>query len=64
MKSVVKIFLLLLLTSCGSAKLLQMGCDASKEGLAVAQKGIDTYTLLGEQKDVDDSHETAAYEFS
>jgi len=55
MRSFVKLFLLLILTSCGSSKLVQVGTTVSKEGLEVSQNGIDTYTLLAEQRDIDAS---------
>ena len=43
----------ILLASCSPSKLLQVGSQASKDGVLVAQKGIDTYTLLGQQADID-----------
>ena len=53
MKKILSFLLLLMLGSCGPSKLVPIADRASKDGVLVAQKGIDTYVLLGKQADID-----------
>jgi len=57
MKNYIKLLALLILTSCSTTKQLKTGSQISKDGMLVAQKGIDTYTLLQQQKDIDRSQQ-------
>jgi len=58
MKLFFQLLVLLLLTSCSSSKLLlQTGAQASKDGILVCQKGVDTYTLLSQQQAIDQSQQ-------
>ena len=51
------IVLLLILTSCGSSKIIELGGQAATKGIEVSQKALDIYTTLGEQKDIDKSQQ-------
>src|ERR1700748_3381697 len=53
MKNYIKLLALLLLVACSTTKLLQTGSQVSKDGILVAQKGVDTYTLLSQQRDIE-----------
>ncbi len=57
MKTLLKIALLLLLVSCSSTKMIDLGNKASTEGINVCQRAIEIYTLLSDQADIDKSQQ-------
>ncbi|MEW5677180.1 hypothetical protein ABGT15_12775 [Flavobacterium enshiense] len=57
MKHLEKLFIVFLLTSCSSTKMLDLGGKASVKGTEVSQKAIDIYGLLSQQADIDKSQQ-------
>ena len=56
-KSLSKLILILLMTSCTSTKIIELGGKAATKGTEVSQKALDLYTLIGQQKDIDKSQQ-------
>jgi len=53
MKNAIILFFVLLISSCTSSKIIELGGKAADKGTEVSQKGIDIYTTLSQQSDVD-----------
>jgi len=48
---------LLVLTSCASSKIVELGGKAATKGAEVSQKGVDIYTTLANQTGIDKSQQ-------
>src|SRR6266536_2567608 len=57
MKKLSKILFIFLLTSCSSSKIIELGGQAASKGIDVSQKGVEIYTILGKQADIDESQQ-------
>jgi len=57
MKHLSKLLIILLLSSCASTKILDLGGKVSTLGTEVSQKAIDVFTLLSQQADIDKSQQ-------
>jgi len=57
MKTILKVVLILLLGSCTSTKVIELGGRAASEGVKVSQKAIDVFSLLAKQADIDKSQQ-------
>lgn len=57
MKTFSKILILLLLASCSSTKIIELGNKTSTEGINVSQKALDIYSILAKQADIDKSQQ-------
>lgn len=57
MKNLIKLFIILLLTSCASMKSIELGEKATKAGVEVSQKALDIYSLLSQQVYIDKSQQ-------
>jgi len=57
MKHFSKLLIILLLTSCTSTKIIELGGKASTKGTEVSQKALDIYTLLSKQTEIDKSQQ-------
>ncbi|PZU88631.1 MAG: hypothetical protein DI529_05385 [Chryseobacterium sp.] len=57
MKNKIFLILILILTSCASSKIIELGGKASTEGVDVSQKAIDVYSTLSNQRDIDKSQQ-------
>ncbi|NWJ52095.1 MAG: hypothetical protein HXX14_14665 [Bacteroidetes bacterium] len=53
MKNLIKLFIIILLTSCSSTKIIELSAKVSAEGIEVSQKGLDVYATLSKQADID-----------
>lgn len=57
MKHFSKLIIILLLTSCTSTKIIELGERTSIKGAEVSQKALDIYTLLSQQAVIDKSQQ-------
>ncbi len=57
MKHLSKLLIIVLLTSCASTKIIELGGKASTKGTEVSQKALDIFTLLSQQADIDKSQQ-------
>jgi len=53
MKNLIKLLIIILLTSCSSTKIIELSAKVSAEGIEVSQKGLDIYATLSKQADID-----------
>lgn len=57
MKTILKLLLILLLTSCASTKIIELGGKTANKGTEVSQKAIDVYNMISAQADIDKSQQ-------
>jgi hypothetical protein len=57
MKHLTKLIIILLLSSCASTQLIELGAKASTKGTEVSQKALDIYSLLSQQSAIDKSQQ-------
>jgi hypothetical protein len=57
MRHLSQILIILLLSSCVSTKIIELGGKASTKGTEVSQKALDIFTLLTQQADIDKSQQ-------
>ncbi|QQT56171.1 hypothetical protein I6I98_13270 [Sphingobacterium multivorum] len=53
MRHLFNFLVIILLSSCGSAKIIDLGGKAAIKGTEVSQKGLDIYTMLSQQSGID-----------
>lgn len=57
MRHLSKFLVILLLSSCGSTKIIELGGKASTKGTEVSQKALDIFVLLSQQAEIDKSQQ-------
>lgn len=53
MKTILLVLLIMLLTSCGSARMIELSGKASLKGVEVSQQALEVFDLLSQQADID-----------
>ncbi|MDR0801391.1 hypothetical protein [Fluviicola sp.] len=56
-KHLSKLLIVLLLSSCASTKIIELGGKAATTGAEVSQKALDIFTILSQQADIDKSQQ-------
>lgn len=57
MRHLSKILIIILLSSCASTNIIELGNKASTKGTEVSQKALDIFTLLSQQAEIDKSQQ-------